>query len=81
MTSFAKETNFLENSYTFDLATESRVDAWIFNPRYETGDIYTGIPPLTIMTYGLLISDSGTTFWLTEKQQLDGISAAPEQCM
>ncbi len=58
MTSFAKETNFLENSYTFDLAKESRVDAWIFNPRYETGDIYTGIPPVTIMTYALLISDS-----------------------
>lgn len=57
-THFANDSNFLRNSYTFDLASESRVDAWLLNSRWETGNIFTGIPPLTIMTYGLIIFDS-----------------------
>ena len=45
------------HSYTFDLATPSRVDAWLFNPRAETGDIF-GSPPLTHTLFDLSIFDS-----------------------
>ncbi|MBA4142140.1 MAG: PEP-CTERM sorting domain-containing protein [Nitrosospira sp.] len=58
-TSFGVENNLLLHSYTFDLAGASTVDAWLFNPRMETGDIYTGIPPLTITLFEVAIFDSG----------------------
>ena len=57
-TSFSVENNLLDHSYTFDLAAPATVDAWLFNPRIETGDIYTGIPPLTITLFDLSIFDS-----------------------
>ncbi len=58
VTSFVDETNILLHSYTFDLATPATVDAWLFNPRYETGNIFTGIPPLTMTIYDINIFDS-----------------------
>ena len=57
-TSFTSLNNSLQNSYTFDLAEPATVDVWLLNPRMETGNIFTGIPPLTITAFDLVIIDS-----------------------
>lgn len=57
--SFSVASNMLEHSYTFDLTAPSQVDAWLYNSRVETGDIYTGFPPLTMTFYDIAIFDSG----------------------
>lgn len=56
---FSIASNQLDHSYTFDLAAPSQVDAWLYNSRIETGNIFTGIPPVTITLYDLWIFDSG----------------------
>jgi hypothetical protein len=56
--SFSYENNLLDHSYTFDLTAPSQVDASLLNTRIETGNIFTGIPPLTIGIYDLYIMDS-----------------------
>ena len=57
-TSFGAATYMLLHSYTFDLAAPAIVDAAFLNPRWETGNIFTGIPPLTITIYDINIFDS-----------------------
>ena len=49
--SYSVGNTLLQHSYTFDLAEAATVDAWLLNPRIETGNIFTGIPPLTITTW------------------------------
>ena len=58
VTSFTDATNILLHSYTFDLATPATVHAWLENPRFETGNPFTGIPPVTITIYDTNIFDS-----------------------
>jgi hypothetical protein len=57
-TSFNAERNDLVNSYTFDLATSAFVDMTLFNPRYDRGDLYIGIPPVTHTAYDINLFDS-----------------------
>lgn len=87
-TGFIDATNILLHSYTFDLATPATVHAWLFNPRFETGDPFTGIPPVTMTVYDTNIFDSqdrllfaGTTtahwdFGSTRMQHVTGILPA-----
>lgn len=56
--SFVAVTNLLLHSYTFDLAAPATVDVWLYNPRVQTGDIFTGFPPLTMTFYDVNIFDS-----------------------
>lgn len=89
-TSFGAGVNMLLHSYTFDLAAPATVDAFFFNPRYETGNIFTGIPPLTMMVYDINMFDSqdhllysGTItekwdFGSTKLSQVDGVLPAGE---
>ena len=56
--SYSVGNTLLQHSYTFDLAEAATVDAWLLNPRIETGNIFTGIPPLTITRFDLAILDS-----------------------
>lgn len=55
---FSTVGDMLKHGYIFDLAAPSKVDAWLFNPLWETGNPVTQIPPVTKTYYDLSIFDS-----------------------